>query len=49
MRHNSRVLVAPSRASGKLPGEPLPAHAEVLTDSADLERVQQLLVRRYKI
>jgi uncharacterized protein len=49
IRHNPRVLVAPCRASGKLRGEPLPAHAEVLTDTADLDRVQQLLIERYKI
>ena len=49
MRHNPRLLVAPCRASDKLRGEPLPARAEVLTESADLERVQQLLIERYKI
>ena len=49
MRHDPRVLVAPCRPSGKLRGEPLPAHAEVLTDIRDLERVQRLLIGRYKI
>ena len=49
MRHNPRVLVAPCRVSGKLRGEPLPARAEVLTETADLERVQELLIGRYKI
>jgi PPOX class probable F420-dependent enzyme len=49
IRHDPRVLVAPCRASGKLRGEPLRARAEVLTDSADLERVQTLLIGRYKI
>ena len=49
MRHDPRVLVAPCRANGKLRGEPLPARAEVLTDIADLERVQGLLIGRYKI
>jgi PPOX class probable F420-dependent enzyme len=44
MRHDPRVLVAPCGPSGKLRAEPLPAHAEVLTDTADLERVQQLLL-----
>jgi len=48
LRHNPRVLVAPCRASGKLRGEPLPARAEVLTENADLERVQKLLIERYK-
>ena len=49
MRHNPRVLVAPCRASGKLRGEPLPSRAEVLTENADLERVQKLLIERYKL
>ena len=49
MRHDPRVLVAPCRASGKLRGEPLSARAEVLTESADLERVHKLLTERYRI
>ena len=49
MRHNPRVLVAPCRVNGKLRGEPLPARAEVLTESTDLERVRELLIGRYKI
>jgi len=49
MRHDPRVLVAPCRANGKLRGEPLPARAEVLTASTDLERVQELLIGRYRI
>ncbi len=49
MRHDPRVLVAPCRASGKLRGEPLEARAAVLTDTADLERVQQLLTDRYTL
>ena len=49
MRHNPRVLVAPCRASGKPRGEPLPARAEVLTESTDLEHVRELLIGRYKI
>ena len=49
MRHNPRVLVAPCGAGGKLRGEPLPARAEVLTESTDLERVRELLIGRYKI
>ena len=48
MRGNPRVLVAPCGPNGKLRGEPLPARAEVLTESADLERVQKLLIERYK-
>jgi PPOX class probable F420-dependent enzyme len=49
LRRNPRVLVAPCRASGKLRGEPLPARAEVLTGGPDLERVQRLLIERYRI
>ena len=48
MRGNPRVLVAPCGPNGKLRGEPHPARAEVLTESADLERVQKLLIERYK-
>ena len=47
--HNPRVQVAPCRANGKLRGEPLPARAEVLTETAELERVQKLLIGRYKL
>jgi PPOX class probable F420-dependent enzyme len=49
VRRNPRVLVAPCRPSGKLRGEPVPARAEVLTATADLERVHNLLTERYKI
>jgi PPOX class probable F420-dependent enzyme len=49
IRRNPRVLVASCRAGGKLRSEPLPARAEVLTATPDLERVQRLLIERYKI
>jgi len=49
IRRNPRVLVAPCRVDGKLRGEPVPARAEVLTATAELERVQKLLLARYKI
>jgi len=49
MRHTPRVLVAPCRPSGKQRSEPLPARAEVLTATEDLERVQKLLIERYKV
>ena len=49
IRHNPRVLVASCWANGKLRHDPLPAHAEVLTADADLERVHKLLLKRYKI
>ena len=49
IRRNPRVLVAPCRVNGKLRSEPLPAQAEVLTATPDLERVQHLLLERHKI
>ena len=49
VRHDPHVLVASCRVNGKLRGEPVPARVEVLTATADLERVQQLLKDRYKI
>ena len=49
IRHNPHVLLAPCRADGKLRSEPVSAHAEVLIGTADLDRVQKLLIERYKI
>jgi uncharacterized protein len=49
VRRNPRVLVASCRADGKLRSEPAPARVEVLTATAELERVQKLLIERYKI
>ena len=49
IRRNPHVLVASCRVDGKLRREPVPAHAEVLTATAELERVQKLLLARYKI
>ena len=49
VRRNPHVLVAPCRADGKLRSEPVPAHAEVLTSTAELEQVQKLLLERYRI
>lgn len=49
IRRNPRVLVAACRVDGKLRGEPVAACAEVLTATAELERVQRLLLARYKI
>jgi PPOX class probable F420-dependent enzyme len=49
IRRNPRVLVAPCRVDGKLRGEPIAASAEVRTAIAELERVQKLLLARYKI
>ena len=49
MRRGSRVLVASCRADGKLRREPVPARVEVLTATPDLERVQKLLLERYRL
>jgi PPOX class probable F420-dependent enzyme len=49
IRRNQRVLVAPCRADGKLRGEPIPAHAEVLTTTPELERARKLLLARYRV
>jgi uncharacterized protein len=49
IRRNPRVLIASCRADGKLRGEPIPARVEVLTATPDLERVQKLLIERYKL
>jgi PPOX class probable F420-dependent enzyme len=49
MRRNPYVLVASCRADGKLRAEPFPARVEVLTTTPELERVQRLLLERYKI
>lgn len=49
IRRNPSVLVAPCRADGRLRGVPVGARAEVLTDVADLEHVQGLLRKRYKL
>ena len=47
--HNPRVLVASCRVDGKLRMEPVSGRAEVLTAEAELERVQRLLLERYRI
>ena len=49
IRRNPRVLVAPCRANGKLLSEPLPARVELLASTPELERVQKLLIERYKL
>ena len=49
IRRDPRVLVASCRANGKLRHEPVPARAEVLTATADLERVRKLLIERYQL
>ena len=49
IRRNPHVLIASCRADGKLRSEPVPARAEVLTATPELERVQKLLIERYKL
>lgn len=49
IRRNPHVLVASCRVNGKLRGEQVPARAEMLTADAELERVQKLLLARYKL
>ena len=49
IHRNPRVLVAACRADGKLRSEPVPAQVEVLTATPQLERVQALLIERYKV
>ena len=49
IRRNPLVLVAPCGSSGKLRGEEVPARVEVLTAPEDLDRVQRLLTRRYRL
>lgn len=49
LRRNPHVLVASCRPDGKLRREPVPASAEVLTAEEDLERVQKLLLARYRL
>ena len=43
------MLVASCRVYGKLRMKPLSGQAEVLTADAELERVQRLLLDRYRI
>jgi uncharacterized protein len=49
IRRNPNVLIAPCRANGSLRGQPVAAHAEVLTAEPELERVKTLLLARYAI
>ena len=49
VRRDPHVLVASCRPGGKLRREPIAGHAEVLTATADLERVRTLLLARYSM
>ena len=49
IRNNPHVLVASCRAGGRLRSEPVAARAEVLTSEPELERVQALLLERYRV
>ncbi len=46
---NPHVRIASCFPGGKLRREPVAAHAEVLTDTGDFERVRRLLTARYRI
>jgi uncharacterized protein len=48
IRRNPAVTIAPCTASGRLRGDPMPARAELVPNS-ELERVKQLLARKYRI
>ena len=49
IRHNPRVLDASCGPNGKLRSEPVPAHVDVLTGPHELDRVQRLLLERYRL
>jgi uncharacterized protein len=49
IRRHPRVLVAACRANGELLTGQVPARAEVLTATEDLDYVQKLLLKRYRI
>jgi PPOX class probable F420-dependent enzyme len=49
LRRNPHVVVAACRPNGKLRGERVAGTAEVLTAAEDLDRVQELLIARYRI
>ncbi len=49
IRHNPRVVIAACRVNGNLRGDAVAGNVQVLTDPEDLERVQQLLLARYKL
>ena len=49
IHRNPRVLVASCWVNGKLRRDPVVARADVLAATSDLERVQKLLLARYKI
>ena len=49
IRRYPEVLVAPCRVDGKLRGVPMRARAEVLTETAELGRVQKMLLERYRL
>ena len=48
VRRNATVTIAPCTASGRLRGEPTPAHTELLPQS-NIDHVDQLLARKYRV
>ena len=48
IRRNPRVTIAPCSARGRLLAAPVPAHAELLSDS-ELPRAEALITTKYRI
>jgi hypothetical protein len=48
IRRNPAVTVAPCTATGRLRGEPVAGHAELLLD-AEVARVERLMARKYRV
>ena len=49
IRRDPHVLVASCLPNGRLRRAEIAAHAEILTDEADLQRIQRLLLDRYRV
>jgi uncharacterized protein len=48
IRRNPSVMIAACTVTGRLRGEPVRAHAELLPD-VEISRVEQLMARKYRI
>ena len=48
IRRNPEVRIAPCTASGKLRGEPIAAHVEIVPESGR-EQAEQLMARKYRV
>lgn len=47
MRNNPRVMIVPSDAQGKPLGEWVEAQAEIISDEAEINRVNDLVTQKY--